>query len=499
MLALTGRSSQLQIQKFLHSVSWTILCDLEVEQVDKIIKKVKNDPEPKHVKRIELELWQKIKNQTSLGRRTGLGVTAMGDAIAMMGMKYGSDESVEFVEEIYRQLAINSHKSSCILAGERGSFPAFDASLEESHEYLNQLLSADSELQELYKKNGRRNIANTTVAPGGSLSTLTQTTSGIEPAFMLKYTRRRKITHTENVEANFIDDMGDKWVEYDVYHHGLQQWMKITGNSNIEESPYWGATASELSWQQRVKIQSVAQKWIDHGISSTANLPEDVSKETVREAYEAAWELGCKGFTVYREGSRSGVLIDKSKQKSQFQAYSAPKRPDVLECDIQHASIQGEQWTILVGLFDDKPYELLGGLSEFVTIPPKYKKGKIVKHPRKTMNSIYDLHFGENGNEVIIKNIVRVFNNPNYASFTRVISLGLRHGTPVNYMVEQLQKDREADMFSFSKVIARALKKYIQNGTKSSDKKCGDCGAVDTLMFQEGCVTCSACAASKCS
>jgi ribonucleoside-diphosphate reductase alpha chain len=477
------------------------LVDLEVEQVDKIINKIQNDPESQSVKRIEFVLWEGIKEQALKGRRTGLGVTAVGDALAMLNQQYGSDESIKTIEKIYKHLGINSHISSCIMAGERGPFPIFSHVREAGNPHLEKIISASDELARLYSKHGRRNIALTTTAPAGSVSTLTQTTSGIEPAFMLKYTRRRKITHNENVEANFVDVMGDKWVEYDVYHHGVKQWMEATGNSNIEESPYWGSTANDLDWKQRVKIQAVAQKWIDHSISSTCNLPEDATPEDVREIYEAAWESGCKGFTVYREGSRSGVLINKSKQKekSQFQAYSAPKRPGVLECDIQHASIQGEQWTILVGLFDDKPYELLGGLSEFVTIPSKYKKGKIVKHPRKTMNSIYDLHFGENGNEVIIKNIVKVFNNPNYASFTRVISLGLRHGTPVNYMVEQLQKDREADMFSFSKVIARALKKYIQNGTKSSDKKCGNCDAVDTLMFQEGCVTCSACAASKCS
>jgi ribonucleoside-diphosphate reductase alpha chain len=386
------------------------------------------------------------------------------------------------------------------MAGERGPFPIFSHTREKDHKYLNRLLNADNGLNKLYKQNGRRNIALTTTAPAGSVSTLTQTTSGIEPAFMLKYTRRRKITHTENIEANFIDAMGDKWVEYDVYHHGLQQWMDATGNNNIEESPYWGSTANDLDWKQRVKIQAVAQKWIDHSISSTCNLPEDASPENVREIYEAAWESGCKGFTVYREGSRSGVLIDKSKQKSNniFQSHSSPKRPPELECEIQHASIQGEQWTILVGLMDGKPYELLGGLSEYVTIPSKYKTGKIVKHPRKTMNSIYDLHFGEPGEEVIVKNIVKVFDNPNHASFTRVISLGLRHGTPVNYMVEQLQKDRDADMFSFSKVIARTLKRYILDGTKASERKCMNCGADGALIYIEGCQSCASCGSSLC-
>jgi ribonucleoside-diphosphate reductase alpha chain len=476
------------------------LVDLEVEQVDKIINKIQNDPESQSVKIIELDLWKGIKEQALKGRRTGLGVTAVGDTLAMLNQQYGSDKSVKTIEKIYKHLGINSHISSCVMAGERGPFPIFSHVREKDHQYLDRLLKADDGLNKLYKQNGRRNIALTTTAPAGSVSTLTQTTSGIEPAFMLKYTRRRKITHTENVEANFIDAMGDKWVEYDVYHHGVKQWIEVTGNSNIEESPYWGSTANDLDWKQRVKIQAVAQKWIDHSISSTCNLPEDATPEDVREIYESAWESGCKGFTVYREGSRSGVLIDKSKQKSnnRFSSHSSPKRPEELECEIQHASIQGEQWTILVGLMDGKPYELLGGLSEYITIPSKYKSGKIVKHQRKTMNSIYDLHFGENGDEIIIKNIVKVFDNPNHASFTRVISLGLRHGAPVNYMVEQLQKDRDADMFSFSKVIARTLKRYIQDGTKSSEKKCDNCGAEGTMIFQEGCVSCTSCGNGKC-
>ena len=476
------------------------LVDLEIEQVDKIINKIQNDPEDESVKRIELELWEGIKEQALNGRRTGLGVTAVGDTLAMLNQKYGSDESVETIEEIYKYLGINSHISSCIMAGERGAFPVFSHERERGHQYLNRLLSEDEGLSELYNQNGRRNIALTTTAPAGSVSTLTQTTSGIEPAFMLKYTRRRKISHSENIDANFVDDLGDKWVEYDVHHHGVQQWMDVTGNKNIEESPYWGSTANDLDWKQRVKIQAVAQKWIDHSISSTCNLPADATQEDVREIYEAAWESGCKGFTVYREGSRSGVLIDKSKQNDTnvFEPHNAPKRPTELECDIHHASIQGEQWTILVGLMNGRPYELLGGLSEYVTIPTKYKTGKIVKHQRKSMNSIYDLHFGEPGEKVVVKNIVKLFDNPNYASFTRVISLGLRHGAQVHYMVEQLQKDRDADMSSFSKVIARTLKRYIQDGTKSSERKCSNCSAEGTLVFQEGCVSCTACSMSKC-
>jgi len=282
------------------------------------------------------------------------------------------------------------------------------------------------------------------------------------------------------------------WCEYPFFGNELH-----TSNVSIVKSIKSGKTISTYDFSVPGAHNYNASSVICH---NTCNLPEDATPENVREIYESAWESGCKGFTVYREGSRSGVLIDKSKQKdsTKFTSQSAPKRPDVLKCDIHHASIQGERWTILVGLYDKKPYELLGGLSELIEIPKKYRSGYIVKHPRKTMNSIYDLHFGENGDEVIIKNLVKVFNNPNYSSFTRVISLGLRHGAPVHYAVEQLQKDKDADMFSFSKVIARVLKNYIDDGTKSSERKCSNCGAEGTMVFQEGCVSCTACSSSKC-
>jgi len=476
------------------------LIDLEVEQVDKIIDKIANDPEPENIKRIEIDLWKGVKRQALRGRRTGLGVTGVADTLAMLGIRYGSEKSVKVVEKIYKNLGVNSHISSCIMAGERGTFPVFSHASESGNPHLEKLLRSSDELYDLYERNGRRNIALTTTAPAGSVSTLTQTSSGIEPVFMLTYTRRRKITHGENVEASFVDDMGDKWVEYDVHHHGVQRWVDVTENDNIEESPYWEATASEIDWLRRVEIQAAAQKWIDHSIASTCNLPANVSKEAVREIYEKAWESGCKGFTVYREGSRAGVLVDKKNNNETFTTHSAPKRPNDLECDIHHVSIKGEKWTILIGLMNSKPYEILGGLSEYIEIPRKYRKGIIVKHLRKTMNSIYDLRFGENGDEVVIKNIVKVFDNPNHTSFTRTISLALRHGAPVHYICEQLQKgDRDADLFSFSKVVARVLKNYIIDGLEpGGNKSCSSCGSENSLAYQEGCVACKSCGYSKC-
>jgi len=480
------------------------LIDLEIESVDKIIAKIKADPEDESVKAIELDLWERIKKKALLGRRTGLGVTAVGDAVAMLGVKYGSNKSIKVIGEIYKALGVNAHISSCKLAKERGAFPIFDAARETDLPYLVRLLASNKELASLYKKYGRRNIALTTTAPAGSVSTMTQTTSGIEPVFMLKYRRRRKITHGENLKADFVDAMGDEWVEYDVYHHMLKKWMDVTGDDNIENSPYWGATAPELDWVQRVKIQAEAQKWVDHGISSTCNLPADVSKETVRKIYEAAWKSGCKGFTVYRDGCRTGVLVsaddknDSAHKDDFFPAVSAPKRPDSLECEIRHASIKGEKWVILVGMYKGRPYELMAGLSSSIEIPGKYKTGQIIKRPRKTKNSIYDLSFGEEGSQIVIKDIVKMFDNPLHAAFTRTISLALRHGADVKYIVEQLNKSGEIDFTSFNKVVSRILKKYIQDGeVVSGSKECDACGD-NALVYQEGCVTCSSCGNSKC-
>ncbi len=478
------------------------MIDLEIEQVDKILQKISDDPEPDAVKRTEREMWESIKAQALRGRRTGLGVTAVGDAIAALGIRYGSEESIRAVEEIYKCLTLNSYKSSCVLAEERGAFPVYDESKEVGHPFLGRLFGADEELAAMHKKSGRRNIALTTTAPAGSVSVLTQTTSGIEPAFLLKYMRRKKInTDAEpNARIDFVDDSGDKWQEYPVYHHAYREWMETTGLEDEKMSPYWKATANEIVWTQKVKMQAAAQNWICHAISNTTNLPEDTSIETVKDVYMTGWQLGCKGVTVYRDGCRSGVLVGESSSiEGSFEERSSPKRTETLDCDIHIATIKGERWTILVGLMNGRPYEVMGGLSHYVEIPRKYKTGTIAKKSRKTTASIYDLTVGEGDDMMVVKDIVKVFDNPNYAGYTRTISLALRHGAPIQYLVEQLQKDKDADLFSFSKVIARCLKKYIADGTKSGSKVCEACGAEDSLIYQEGCVTCANCGHSKCS
>ena len=488
------------------------MIDLEIEQVDKILAKIEDDPEPDEVKYYERNLWKRIRDVALKGRRTGLGITGLGDALAMLNIKYGSGKSIETVEEIYKWLAINSYETSIKLAKERGAFPIFNYSLEENHPFLDRVISqADKHIKQMYKEHGRRNIANTTTAPAGSVSCLTQTTSGIEPAFMLYYKRRKKVQGDEVVM--FIDDVGDKWTEFNVYHHKFKEYMDWSGywgednlNMAVNDSPYYGATANEIDWRAKVKLQAAAQKWICHAISNTTNLPADIDVETVKDIYMMGWETGCKGVTVYRDGSRSGVLVsadDKPKElytrdDMPFSDVSAPKRPEELDCEIHHVNIKGEKWTILIGLLESRPYEVIGGLSQYVEIPKKHKYGKIKRRPRKLALSKYDLFCGEGDDEFVIKDVVAVFDNPNHSGYTRFISLSLRHGAPIQYVVEQLQKDKEADMFSFSKVIGRCLKKYIPDGTVGGDKDCPECGAKDSLVYQEGCVTCKSCGAGKC-
>ena len=492
------------------------MIDLEIEQIDKILKKIDNDPETDEVKYHERSLWDNIRQAALKGRRTGLGITGLGDALAMLGVKYGSSKSIKWTEEIYKHLAVNAYRSSIIMAKERGAFEVFNAKKEVGHPFLQRIFDTDKELESLNKKYGRRNIALTTTAPAGSVSVLTQTTSGIEPAFMLHYTRRKKLTGQDvDARVDFTDDSGDKWQEYTVYHHGFKQWLDSTDpdcgwdaddlSVAVSHSPYAGATANEIDWVAKVKMQAAAQKWVCHAISNTTNLPADVSVETVKDVYMKGWELGCKGVTVYRDGSRTGVLVSSNKRTQDPRASgeiitrSAPKRPEEMDCDIHQANIKGEAWTILVGLMKGKPYEVIGGLSEYVEIPRRHTTGKIRRRSRKSVNSKYDLIIGSSDDEFVIKDIVKVFDNPNHSAFTRTISLALRHGVPVQYMVEQLQKDKDADLFSFAKVTARCLKKYIADGTKASN------GVFETaccdnpnIIYQEGCATCANCGMAKC-
>ena len=487
------------------------LVDLEVECVDRILEKIEKDPQPDHVKRIERDLWNKIREAGTNGRRTGLGVTGLGDALAALGLKYGSDNSIHMTEVIYSWLAKNAHYSSLVMAQERGAFPVWDYEKEKDHSYLKRVMETTSALHDdaldMWKATGRRNIALTTTAPVGSVSCLTRTTSGIEPAFMLSYKRRRKITQGDLTSRHdYTDSLGDKWQEYTVYHHWFKKWMDVTGKTNPEESPYWGGTANDIDWSKSVEIQAAAQKWIDHSISKTCNLPNSATRETVNDVYMKAWKTGCKGFTVYRDGCRAGVLVaadePKKESKKTDDGRLVPKRPKSLPCDIHRVNIRNgdsqESWLVLIGLNDGKPYEVFCGIPENIEIPKKYRSGNLVKNGKRDGVATYNLlvPVGEDDN-LIFKDIVNLFDNPTQGAFTRTISLALRHEVPLHYVVEQLQKDKNSDMFSYARVIARVFKGYIKDGTKSTEKGCPECGNPE-LVYQEGCLSCKSCGYSKC-
>lgn len=480
------------------------MVDLEIEAVDRIIEKVRRDPEPDNVKAVELDLWLKIREAATKGRRTGLGITGLGDAIAMLGVKYGSQESVEVTDDIYRTLETAAHESSTDMAVERGSFPACEPSvyrhaIDQDHPMVSRLANYDDR----FLSCGRRNIALTTTAPAGSMSIMTQTASGCEPVFMLSYTRRKKVNPSDpNARVDFIDDLGDKWTEFTVYHHGVKKWMDVTGETDITKSPYWGATANEIDWNKSVEIQAAAQQWVEHAISKTTNLPADVTREKVSELYLQAWKSGCKGMTIYRDGSRSGVLVSKSAEKKpSIVATRAPKRPESLPCDIHRTQIGGEPYVMLIGLMEGAPYEVFCGLSSHIGLPKSKITGAIVKNPRKKGPATYDLVIpSADGGDITIGDIVTVFDNPTHGAFTRTLSLSLRHGVPVQFVVEQLRKDKYSDMSSFACAVARVLSKhYVADGTKvHGEKQCPECGS-DNVSYQNGCATCMDCGSSKCS
>jgi ribonucleoside-diphosphate reductase alpha chain len=490
--------------------------DLELECIDKIIQKIKDDPEPEEVKLIELNLWNKIKTACINGRRTGLGLTGVGDLVAAMNMRYGSNESIKFVEELYQTLALNSYKSSVQMAKERGAFPSYSYAIEHEHPFIKRIMSADQSLQEEYIKFGRRNIANLTTPPAGSTSMLAKSilgygvSSGIENVLYIRSIRRKKINpNDKDAQVDFVDEMGDKWTEFPVYHNGFESWKQITGKTDdqIKESPYWNSTADDVDWVAKVDMQGVAQKWIDHSISNTTNLPEEVDIETVKNVYMRGWEQGCKGITIYRKNSRAGVVLDNSANKKEtkkvsFNENHAPKRPHELDCDVYHSTIQGEKWTIFVGKLEGRPYELMGGLAKFVNLPKRVRSGKTLKHNGEINPARYDFHYDyDKGpeDETVIRDIGNVFENPVHSAFTRSISLNLRHGVPVQYVCEQLLKgaEKDSDLYSFSRVMSRVLKNYIQDGTKTTQKKCPECNS-SNLSYQQGCVTCLDCGSSKC-
>lgn len=532
------------------------LVELEIDAVDRILKKIDDDPEPEAVKRNEKELWLKIRKAAVNGRRTGLGITALGDALAMFGIKYGSDKSVEVVGEIYKTLAIASYKSSIDLAEERGHFPVWSWEHDITHPFLKQMYDAlPPEYQQKWQKFGRRNIANTTTAPVGSGSIILDSTSGIECLFnVLPWKRRRKVEPGPGVKVDFVDEKGVSWQEYDVYHKGIQDWMDATDETDVTKSPYYGACAMDYDWVNGVRLQAAAQKWVCHSISRTANLPKDATHNLISKVYMTAWESGCKGFTAYRDGSRTGVLLtgdvaqnwldgisDDELQKmidigekfnytmpSQYlefleeasreierrnegisvpppQVYrAADKRPKKLPCDIHRARVmvngESDSYLVLVGMHDEKPYEIFCGLTKHVDLPRKYEKGWIIKNGRKKPGNVatYNLCIGEGDDEIVFRDIVEQFDNPVYGAFSRTISLALRHHIPIQYVVEQLQKDKNSDIASWTRVVARILKTYIPDGTTTSlDKICPECGS-ESIVYQQGCPSCMSCGWTKC-
>jgi ribonucleoside-diphosphate reductase alpha chain len=462
------------------------LVELELEKLQNIRNVADSEDEK--------VLWTKLYDAAANGRRTGLGTHGLADAVARMNLSYDSDEAVTLIEQIYEIVRDTAYTESCYLAQERGAFPAFNWETESNNAYIQRL---PQEIQTLIQTTGRRNISILTNAPTGSVSIMSQTSSGLEPVFKNFYIRRRKLSHNElGVEADFVDDLGDRWLEYKVFHHNVREYLNLM---KTEDIPSFFVESDSIDWSQRVVIQAAIQKSIDHSISSTINLPKGTSPEVVGKLYQQGWKMGLKGITVYVDGSRTGVLLTESEkeEKEAFPQYSAPRRPEELECDIHHTTIKGEKWAIVVGLYEGKPYELMGGRSDLIEIPRSRVTGFLVKHRFKTKNSVYDLRIGTNGDTVIVKDLVKTFDNPNHSAFTRMISLGLRHGANIQYVVEQLQKDKDSDMFSFSRCIARILKNYIPDGQEATEKTCPECGE-DGLVYVEGCVTCTSCGFAKC-
>lgn len=496
------------------------LVDLELEAITKIIDKVKSDPEDSLTKSNEMEMWSGVKKKCEQGRRTGLGITALGDCIAMLNVKYGDDESIKIVDHVYSILRNASYGASIQMAKERGAFPIFDTQREKGHEYLERL---PDDIREDMAKYGRRNIGCLTTAPAGSISTVCRTTSGFEPIFKVEYFRKRRLTDTDKDKPDLIDDNGNRWKEYKIIHSKAKIFEEVTGKK-IEESPYYGAQCHEIDYAARVQMQATATKYVDHAISSTVNLPEDIGVDIVEKIYFSAWEKGCKGLTVYREKSREGILtagssITRSCQdcdqageefarmvsegmrpKKIIQA-AAPSRPQSLECDIHRSKVDKGDWLFFVGKLNGKVYEVFGGDSEQFTIPHKYRKGWILKNGKVEGVTQYNLVLGslEDENEKLeVKGIAKHFNNYQYGAFTRLISLAIRHGTPIKYICEQITKTGvEGELFSFQRAMSRVLKKYIGEGEKS-DANCPQCGSED-VYYKNGCPSCRICGHSNCS
>ena len=502
------------------------IVDIEIEKIDKILNKIESDPETDYIKLTEKTLWSKIKDKCETGRRTGVGITAEGDMLAALGYRYGTEEATAFSELVHKTLAIEVYRSSVIMAKERGSFKIYNTEKESNNPFIKRLKEADSELYNDMAKYGRRNIACLTIAPTGTTSMMTQTTSGIEPVFMPVYTRRKKVNpNDKNSKVDFVDEVGDSWEEFNVFHHKFLVWMEVNGyditkkyseseiNEIIKLSPYFKATSTDIDWLEKVKMQGKIQKWVDHSISVTINLPSTATEELVSELYIEAWKSGCKGCTVYRDGSRSGVLVSSTEKKINNETSkigSAEKRPKKLKCKVVRFNNGGEKWISVVGLLNDKPYEIFTGLLDKLNIPNNIEEGWVIRNmEEKPMNDDYSLEekklssrydFGykdKDNNTIIIEGLSTTF-KAEYWNYAKLISGLLRHNMPLEYVIKVIKTLNldEQSINTWKNGVIRTLKKFLENGVVIPEK-CPKCGG--RLIMQDGCSTCIDCGHSKCS
>ncbi len=494
------------------------IIDLELENVDKILSKIDSDPEDAEIKRIERNLWLNIKMKSMEGRRTGLGITAEGDMLAALGLRYGTEEATNFSVEVHKNLAVNAYASSVTMAKERGAFPIYKAGREANNPFVNRIREVAPEVYQDMVQYGRRNIALLTIAPTGSVSICTQTTSGIEPVFMVSYKRRRKVNpNDKNVKVSYIDEVGDAWEEHNVFHPKFVKWLIQNNydvdavkemndedlNAIIEKSPYYKATSNDIDWLNKVKMQGAVQKWVDHSISVTVNVPADTKEELVSQIYQTAWECGCKGMTIYRDGSRGGVLIsNKSDKKKDTVMENKPaSRPKNLEAEIVRFQNDYEKWIAVVGLYNGKPYEIFTGLADDFYLPPSVNKGHIIKVKDESSDvpTRYDFEFlDKQGYKVTIEGLSRTFDEK-YWNYAILISGILRHGMPITEAVDLIASLKLGDdsINTWKNGVVRALKKYIPDGTIAEKVKCPECGE-SSVIYKEGCLTCTSCGYSKC-
>ncbi|MBR9757110.1 MAG: adenosylcobalamin-dependent ribonucleoside-diphosphate reductase [Algicola sp.] len=492
------------------------IIDLELEKIDVIIEKIDADPESDEIKGTERRLWMNIRKKAEEGRRTGIGITAEGDMLAALGIRYGSEEGNAFSVEVHKTLAIAAYRASVYAAKERGAFAIFDAEREAENPFIQRLKEADEKLYYEMLEYGRRNIALLTIAPTGTTSLMTQTSSGIEPVFMPVYKRRRKVNpNDKDVRVDFVDEVGDSWEEYVVFHHRFKQWMEVNNikvddncpqdelDAIVKQSPYYKATSNDVDWLSKVSMQGAVQKWVDHSISVTINLPNDVSEDLVGELYLKAWEVGCKGVTVYRDGSRSGVLISNDDKKEETESLTdfPTKRPQTLEAEVVRFQNNKEKWIAFIGLIDGKPYEIFTGLADDedgILMPRWVTGGLIIKNRNEDGSSRYDFQYqNKRGYKTTIEGLSHKF-DPEYWNYAKLISSTLRHGMPIDKIVDlinSLQLDSES-INTWKNGVGRALKRYVEDGTKAKGT-CSNCNS-DKVVYQEGCLTCQDCGSSKC-